>query len=81
MLWLEKMASMDASATPDISVMVPIMSGDTSASMSKRISCQSRVLKAFVVWDLCLGPQPMWRNVRCDTDFVFSIAQIFVFIT
>jgi hypothetical protein len=45
MLWLEKAAS----------IMVPMMSGETPASMSRRISCHSDVLKPLVVRSLCFG--------------------------
>ena len=61
MLWLENTASTEASATRDMSVIVPTMSGATPGSMSRRSSCQSGVLKPVVVRSLRLGPQPTWR--------------------
>src|SRR3989338_6431588 len=75
MLWLEKTASTEASATADISVIVPTISGLTLSSISRRSSCQSCVLKPRVVLSLCLGPQPTWRNCfmaesQCWRDFL-----------
>jgi hypothetical protein len=57
------MALTESAETEAMSVIVPVTSGDTEGSMSRRISDQASVLKPRVVRSLRLGPQPTWRKV------------------